>query len=55
LRGLDSDFDIKKLIRKRKSWIVRRFTHSLTSTANGFIATTFNGTDVWKRIALTAW
>lgn len=28
---------------------------TLTTTANGFIATTFNGTDIWKRIALTAW
>jgi hypothetical protein len=28
---------------------------TLTSTANGFSAVTYNGTDIWKRIALTAW
>lgn len=28
---------------------------TLTTTANGFSAVTFNGTDIWKRIALTSW
>ena len=28
---------------------------TLTTTANGFSATTYNGTDIWKRIALTSW
>jgi hypothetical protein len=28
---------------------------TLTTTANGFSAVTYNGTDIWKRIALTAW
>jgi hypothetical protein len=27
----------------------------LTTTANGFSAVTYNGTDIWKRIALTSW
>lgn len=27
----------------------------LTTTANGFSATTYNGTDIWKRISLTSW
>lgn len=28
---------------------------TLTTTANGFSAVTYNGTDIWKRIALTSW
>jgi hypothetical protein len=28
---------------------------TLTTTANGFSAVTYNGTDIWKRIALTTW
>lgn len=28
---------------------------TLTTTANSFSAVTYNGTDIWKRIALTAW
>lgn len=28
---------------------------SLTTTANSFNAVTYNGTDIWKRIALTSW
>ena len=28
---------------------------TLTTTANGFSAITYNGTDIWKRIALTSW
>lgn len=28
---------------------------ALTSTANSFSAVTYNGTDIWKRIALTTW
>lgn len=28
---------------------------TLTTTANGFSANTLNGTDIWKRIALTSW
>ena len=27
----------------------------LTTTANGFSSVTYNGTDIWKRIALTTW
>jgi hypothetical protein len=28
---------------------------TLTTTANSFSAVTYNGSDIWKRIALTAW
>jgi len=28
---------------------------TLTTTANSFSAVTYNGTDIWKRIALTSW
>jgi hypothetical protein len=28
---------------------------ALTTTANGFSAVTYNGTDIWKRISLTSW
>lgn len=28
---------------------------ALTTTANSFSAVTYNGTDIWKRIALTSW
>ena len=28
---------------------------TLTTTANGFSAVTYNGADIWKRIALTSW
>jgi len=28
---------------------------TLTTTANGFSSVTYNGTDIWKRIALTSW